>query len=120
VKEKFTANYGEAPDLSWTRAFESHTLRRTENTESPVMIKRFLPLIGQSSIFNLSAIFEISVGRTKRVRTPRRLSRQAKGGVSTAKPCSRASDPGLADRRHCERSEAIHSSAYDGDGLLRR
>jgi hypothetical protein len=71
VKEKFTAKCGEAPDLSWRRLL-SHTRRRsrTEKIESPVVIKQFLLLIGQSSIFNLVAIFEIAAGRTKRVRTP--------------------------------------------------
>jgi hypothetical protein len=34
VKEKFTANYGEAPDLSWTRAFESHPYAAAEPKKS--------------------------------------------------------------------------------------
>ncbi|MGH6701896.1 MAG: hypothetical protein ACREC2_08955, partial [Bradyrhizobium sp.] len=86
-------NCGKAPELSRTRAFESHpALQLNQKIESTGIIKRLLPPIGQSSIFNLSAIFEISVGRTKRVRTPRRLSRQAKGGTSTA---SRAREPAI-------------------------
>jgi hypothetical protein len=101
VKEIFTANCGEAPDLSWTQAFESHprAAAGTEIIESPVVIKPFLPLIGQSSIFNLAAIFEMAVGRTKRVRTPHGGFRDRPGAGYPGKPCS---------RRHSGARQAAH------------
>jgi hypothetical protein len=82
------------PRIYLGRGLLSHTPCAAAEPKNRItwVIKRFLPLIGQSSIFNLSAIFEMAVGRTKRVQTPRQLSKQAKGGVSTA---SRAREPAI-------------------------